>query len=243
MATKTHPSPHLTGSEPARRLALAERIFDRFHPVMGWLAALFILVIVGDTVVADESPFATVFTVAGWVIWGVFVADFLLRLAIAPSSVTFLRRNWWQIVFLAMPFLVLFRFLMAIRVARAGRLLSAAVRATRSAASNLRHRLATIGAVTVMVVLLSANVLYEFSGIKPYALALHDAAMATVTGEPITGSAGVTQVTEVLLALYSVIVFATVAGSLGAYFLERKAEGERRQQRNLRRLRRGGPRA
>ncbi len=216
-----------TRSDPVPRPVLAESIFDRLHPLMWWLAALFVLVIIGDTVVAAESPFATAFTIAGWVIWGIFVADFLVRLVIAPSSTTFLRRNWWQIIFLLLPFLALFRFFMAIRLARAGRLLSAAVRGTRSAAFSLRSRLATIAAVTVMVVLLSANVLYEFAGIRPYGAALHDAAMATITGELITGNVGVTQILEVLLALYSVVVFATVAGSLGAYFLEKRHEGDR----------------
>ncbi len=191
---------------------------------MAWLAALFVLVIVGDTVVGSESPFATIFTVTGWVIWAVFVLEFALRLAIAPSTAGFLARNWWQVVFLILPFLALVRALMALRVARAARLVSAAVRGTRSATTKLGSRLATLGAMTVMVVLLSANVLFEFGGITPYAMALHDAAFATIAGEPVSGTSGVAQALEVVLALYSVIVFATVAGSLGAFFLERNEE-------------------
>lgn len=191
---------------------------------MGWLAGVFVLVIVGDAVVRGESPFATIFTVAGWIIWGVFVLDFVVRLMIAPSRTSFFARNWWQLLFLVLPFLALFRFLMALRVARAGRLLSAVVRGTRSAAQNLRSRLAIVAAITVMVVLMGANVLFEFGGVTPYADALHAAALATITGEPIRDPNGVAKVMHLLLALYSVVVFASVAGSLGAFFLERRTE-------------------
>jgi voltage-gated potassium channel len=203
---------------------LAEFLYARLHPLMSWLAAVFVLVVVGDAIVRDEGPFATVFTVAGWIIWAIFVLEFVARLVLADSTAGFLRSNWWQVAFLVLPFLALFRFLMALRVARAGRLLSAAVRGTRSATTHLRSRLRAIAAVTVMVVLLSANVLFEFGEVHPYALALHDAALAAVTGEPISGTSGAKQIMDVLLGLYSVIVFATVAGALGAFFLGKQAE-------------------
>ncbi|HWC14255.1 MAG TPA: hypothetical protein VG929_06640 [Actinomycetota bacterium] len=210
----------------AERESLAESLFTRLHPVMAWLAALFLLVVVGDNLVRDDSPFATIFTMAGWVIWGVFVLDFVLRAVIAPSKSAFLRRNWWQVVFLALPFLALFRVFLALRVARAGRLLSAAVRSTRSATSKLRNRLTLVSAVTVIVVLIAANLLYEFAGVQPYGSALHAAALATITGEPIRAETPVAMVLNVVLALYSVVVFAAVAGSLGAFFLEQTAEDD-----------------
>lgn len=200
---------------------LAETIFSRLHPFMAWLAALFLLVVVGDAVVAGESPFATIFTVAGWVIWGIFVLEFFARMVIAPSAGTFLRRNWWQIVFLVLPFLALLRFLFALRVVRAGRLLSAAVRGTRSAAAGLRSRLATVGAITAIVILMSANLLYEFVGIDPYSEALYRAALAAIVGEPVGRQDGLAKVLDIILSLYSVLIFAAVAGSAGAFFLER----------------------
>lgn len=208
------------------RETLAEVLFARLHPVMAWLAGLFVLVVVGENVVRGQSPFAAIFTVTGWVIWVVFVIDFVLRLVIAPSTGAFLRRNWWQILFLALPFLALFRVFLALRVARAGRLLSAAVRGTRSAASKLRNRLALVSAITTVVLLIAANLLFEFAGVEPYGKALHAAALATIIGEKTGGTAVVALVLDVVLALYSVVVFAAVAGSLGAFFLEQTAEEE-----------------
>lgn len=216
----------VTKASDSRREEVAQDIFLRLNPVMGWLAGVFVLVIAGDAIVAGESPYATIFTVAGWCIWAIFVLDFAVRMMIAPSKRTFLRKNWWQVLFLVLPFLAFLRFFIAVRVARAGRLLSAAVRGTRSAASNLRNRLSTVAAVTTIVILLSANVLFEFGGIRPYGLALHDAAMATISGESTSGTNAVAQLLNVVLALYSVVVFAAVAGSVGAFFLERRAEDQ-----------------
>ena len=210
-----------------RRDRLAHEIFLRLNPLMGWLAVVFILVIVGDAMVDSESPYATIFTVSGWLIWAIFVVDFVVRLKIAPSTGDFLRKNWWQVLFLVLPFLAFFRFFIAIRVARAGRLLSAAVRGTRSAASNLRNRLSTAAAVTVIMILLSANVLFEFGNIRPYGDALRAAALATIAGEPTVGDTAVAKILDVVLALYSVVIFGAVAGSVGAFFLERRAEDEK----------------
>jgi len=211
-------------ADAQQRESLAESIFTRLHPVMAWLAGLFVLVIVGENLVKDESPFATIFVVSGWLIWAVFLVEFVLRLLIAPSKVVFLRRNWWQVLFLALPFLALFRFFLALRVARAGRLLSAAVRGTRSAASKLRNRLSLVSAVTMIVVLVAANVLFEFGGVEPYGRALYAAALATIIGEPTRGPNPISMVVDVVLSLYSVVVFAAVAGSLGAFFLEHPEE-------------------
>lgn len=76
----------------------------------------------------------------------------------------------------------------------------------------------------MMVILLGANVLFEFGGVTPYADALHAAALATIAGTPVPADSGVTKVMDVVLSLYSVVVFAAVAGSLGAFFLERGSE-------------------
>ena len=46
--------------------------------------------------------------------------------------------------------------------------------------------------------------------------------MATVTGASLGVSDGFAQVLEILLAAYSAVIIATIAGALGAYFLEAK---------------------
>ena len=66
--------------------------------------------------------------------------------------------------------------------------------------------------------------LYVLGAYDEYAEALHDAALATVTGEPLPRANQVADVLEVVLAVYSVAVFATLAGALGAFFLGRPSD-------------------
>ncbi len=44
-----------------------------------------------------------------------------------------------------------------------------------------------------------------------------------MTGEPLSSQAGMARVMELVLAAYSVIVFAALAGMLGAYFMHSRA--------------------
>lgn len=184
------------------------------------LGIIFLLVVLVDTVAELSGPLATAFDVAGWAIWAVFVLEFGLRVVIAPSTGDFLRRNWWQLVFLAVPFLRFTRILARLRVARLGRVITSAVRTTRTAGAKLSSRLGWLSSVTAVVILAASQILYVSAAYDRYGDALHDAALATITGEPMGSQAGLARVLEVALALYSVVVFATLAGVLGAYFLE-----------------------
>lgn len=207
---------------------VAEAIAEHLDGPMTALGIVFLLLVVAETVSAPRGALGTAFTVAGWLLWATFVAEFLIRLVIAPSTAAFLRRNWWQVVFLALPFLRFARIIARLRlrpVVRAGRVVSSTVRGTRIAARELTGRAAWLLTVTVIVVLTSSQLLYQFAGYTSYAQALHDAAYATVTGEPLSAQSAVARVAELVLAVYSVVVFAALAGMLGAYFLKSQAPG------------------
>lgn len=218
MATR----PPVLRREPSERERLARELSERLDAPVTVLGVIFLLVVLVDTVAEPAGLLATVFDVAGWVIWAVFVLEFVLRAIIAPSTSAFLRQNWWQLIFLALPFLRFGRILARLRLARLGRVVSSAVRTTRSAGAKLSGRLGWLSAVTVIVILATSQILYEFAAYDRYGDALHDAALATITGEPMGSRAGLARVLEVALALYSVVVFATLAGVLGAYFLENR---------------------
>ncbi|PWR07640.1 hypothetical protein DKT69_34410 [Micromonospora sicca] len=55
-----------------------------------------------------------------------------------------------------------------------------------------------------------------------YGKALHDVTLTTISGEPLTATDTFAQVLELVLAAYSAVVFATLAGALGAFFLSRQ---------------------
>lgn len=214
------------GRAPGERERFEERLAERLDPVMTVLGVLFLLVVLGETVAHEESPLREVLFWTGWVLWATFVAEFLLRLTIAPSVARFLKRNWWQVLFLALPFLRFVRLLRAFRVTRAGRILSSAVRGGRTAGRTLTSRLVWLVVVHLIVVLASSQLLFEFGSYASYGAALHAAALASVSGEPLGDGAGLAAVMDVGLAIYAVVVFAALAGALGAFFLERRSESE-----------------
>lgn len=226
----TESAPRPAATEPANgneRLRAAETLAGRLDKPMGILGVIFLFVVLGQ-LTATEPVMVRVFTAAGWVFWAVFVTEFLLRAYIAGFGKAFWRRNWWQVIFLLVPFLRFIRALQALRIvrlarlARYGSILSAGVRGSRSAGKLLTSRIGWLTAVTAVVILASSQLLYATGEHDSYAESLFQSAMAAVTGNGITGTSTFSRIIQVLLAIYSVAVFATLAGTLGAYFLREK---------------------
>lgn len=220
MSSRTTPLP----AQQAEREEAAERLAARLDRPMGLLGVLFLFVFLGQMLVS-EPGWSRALSIAGWVFWTVFVAEFILRAYIADFQKAFWRRNWWQVIFLLVPFLRFIRALQAVRVlrvarvARVGGILSAGVRGSRSAGRLLSSRIGWLAAVTAVVILASSQLLYAFESNTDYTSALYEAALATVTGTGITTEDPFSKVVHLVLAVYSVGVFATLAGSVGAYFL------------------------
>jgi voltage-gated potassium channel len=204
----------------AERERLAEAIAERLDRGMTALGVIFLLLVFADTLAEPGTGLSTFLTWTGWVIWAVFGVEFLARMTVAPSTTRFLKKNWWQALFLVLPFLRFLRLLRLFRVARGGRVVSSAVRVGRSARQKLAGRVAWLAAITAIVILSSSQLLYEFGGYEDYGRALHDAAHGSITGQPLTDPSGFAGVLGVALAIYSVVVFAGLAAGLGAYFLE-----------------------
>ncbi|TQN42204.1 voltage-gated potassium channel [Blastococcus colisei] len=197
-----------------------EGLAHRLDKPMGVLGLVFVLVVLGQSL-AREPWLVTTLTVLGWLFWAVFVAEFAYRALTARDRRRFWARNWWQLIFLAVPFLRFARAFTLLRAARVGGVLSAAVRGSRSAGRLLTGRIGWLVAVTGVVVLAASQLLYVVGAYDSYGPALYDTALATVSGEPLSAAGGFARLLDVALAVYSVAVFATVAGALGAFFLER----------------------
>lgn len=206
----------------ARRDDLADTIADRLDLPVTAAGAVFLLLVLAETVSSPGGAVGAAFTVLGWTLWALFVVEFVVRLVVAPSTADFLRRSWWEVVFLAVPALRFVRALRVLRAARIGRVVSAAIRSGRTAGRKLTSRAATLATVSVIVVLASSQLLHELGYGAHYADALHAAALATVAGEPLPGAGGAARVIGVLLVSYSMVVFAALAGTIGAYLLERE---------------------
>lgn len=210
------------------REELAERIADRLDMPITAAGVVFLLLVLAETISEPKGAVGTVFSVTSWVLWTLFVGEFLLRLVIAPSTSKFLKRNWWQLLFLAVPAFRFVRALRVLRAARVGRVLSSAVRSSRTAGRKLSSRLATLGVVTIVVVLATSQLLFELGTYDSYADALDAAALATIAGQPFFPEHAALRIVQIIVIAYSVVVFAGLAGTVGAYLLERKDDDDRR---------------
>lgn len=206
-------------SSADRRDVWAEELLDRLTPVMSALGILFLLVVFGEQFARAGGKLSVLLTILGWALWAVFATEFVARMVVAPDTSRFLRRNWWQLLFLVLPFLRVLRLIRAVRVLRTGRVLSSAVRSSRSAQQVLGGRVGWLAVVSAITVFGSSQLLYQFGDYRTYADALHAAALAAITGEPLGRPDSFSRILEVVLAVFSVVVFATLAGTLGAYFL------------------------
>jgi len=210
------------------REELAERIADRLDVPITAAGVVFLLLVLAETISDPRGLVGTIFSITSWVLWALFVGEFLLRLVVAPSTSTFLKRNWWQLFFLAVPALRFVRALRVLRAARVGRVLSSAVRSSRTAGRKLSSRLGALGVVTIVVVLASSQLLFELGDYGSYGDALDDAALATIAGEPFFPEHAVLRVVQIVVVAYSVVVFAALAGTVGAFLLERRDDDDRR---------------
>ncbi len=221
---------HPDDEETRGRLQKAEALARRLDKPLGVLGVVFLLVVLAQLLATDPVLLA-VLGVVGWTFWLVFVAEFLLRAHLAGYRAAFWRRNWWQALFLLVPFLRFFRAFQALRALRVARIasfggaISAGVRGTRSAGRLLTSRIGWLVAVTAVVILVSSQLLYIAGSHVDYAVALHQSALATVAAEPIDAPGLFPRLLEVVLAVYSVAVFATLAGSIGAFFLQGGGRG------------------
>lgn len=213
-------------SSRTERVEAAEILATRLDRPMGFLGVVFLFVALGQLLVT-EPGWVRILSITGWVFWALFVAEFVLRAYIAGFQAEFWRRNWWQVIFLLLPFLRFIRALRLARITRAtrvGGILSAGVRGSRSAGRLLSNRIGWLVSITVVVILAASQLLYVMGSETDYTTALYEAALTTITGTGITTDDPFAKLLHLILAVYSVAVFATLAGSLGAFFLHDREE-------------------
>lgn len=174
----------------------------------------------------------------GMAIWVVFVLDFLLRLALAPRRLTYLRHNWLTLIAVAVPPLRVFRLARALRLLRFGRglllvrVLASLSRGARTLGRTMRRRgLGYVVLLTTVVVLVSAAGMYAFEtgpqgrAFASYAEALWWTAMLMTTlGSDYWPRTPEGRVLSLLLAVYAVAVFGYIAGALASYFVDQDAD-------------------
>lgn len=221
-ATAHPPQPQLT-RQRWRLICQLDRIFETPLAVLGfvWLALL----------VLELTGYESLLTRrASYVIWAIFLGDFLLRLALAPRKLGYLRRNWITALALAIPALRALRWarmLRALRAARGLRLLRILTSLNRGMSSlrrsMARRGLGYVAALTLIVTFAGAAGMYAFEnlpgrqGLSSYAEALWWTAMIMTTmGSEYWPHTAEGRVLALLLALYAFAVFGYVTAAVAS---------------------------
>lgn len=228
-------------AERLRTLAQLEEWLERPMLVLGfvWLGLL---------VLEFTRGLSPARELLGTVIWVVFVAEFALRLALAPDRGAYVRRNWLGAVSLVLPALRVFRVVRVVRVVRAARATRVLAGATRGArlvrvVASVNRGMRALGrsfarrgfgylvALTLLVTVAGAAGMYAFerdlpggAGLASYGEALWWTAMLMTTlGSEYWPRSAEGRVLCVLLALYAFAVFGYVTATLATYFVGRDA--------------------
>jgi voltage-gated potassium channel len=199
------------------------------------LSLVWLLIVVWELVSGSTELLSTL----GTVIWVIFIAEFLVRLALAPVKGAFLKSNVLTIFALAVPALRVFRALRFLRAARAlrgirlVRIVGAANRSMNALKSTLERRgFGYVAGLTLLVLFLGAAGMLNFEngaevegGFTSYWAALWWTAMLlTSIGSqywPVTTEG---QVLTVLLSLYGLAVLGYITATVASFFIGRDAE-------------------
>lgn len=213
------------------RMDALEQLDAWLQTPMIFLSFIWLLLLIIEFVWGDIRLFA----IFGTIIWIVFIAEFLIRLTLAPGKAAFLRGNWFTVIALAVPAVRLFRVFRIARAARGLRLVrvvGAANRGMNALRTSMGRRgLGYVLGATVLVAFLGAAGMLAFEpasevegGFKSYGDALWWTAMLLTT----IGSAFWPLTVEgrllgFILSLYGMAVFGYITASLASFFIGQEA--------------------
>jgi voltage-gated potassium channel len=217
--------------EPTPRERLATLLERRLDLPMAFLALIWALFVAYE-LIAPPEQLGTLTTISN-VIWIIFLVEFFLKLIVSGKPLRYLRRHWPSVFFLMVPALRLLRGLRALRAVRllpAARVVGSSYRAVGTARSLLQGRLQFLLLASLVVIFGSGQLVFVLERGRTGAIdslgnALWFSANAVISGtivyEPVTL---VGRLLALLLTAYAIVVFASLAGTIGAYFVESRQE-------------------
>lgn len=222
------PAPDDAATSREHRAASLER---RLDIPMAILAGIWAAMVAYELIAPRDQ--LDVLTLVGNVIWVIFIVEFVVKISVSGRPLRFLKRNWPSVVFLVLPALRVLRIVRALRAVRvlpAARVIGSSYRAVGTASGLLTGRLQFLVAATAVVVFGGGQLLFVLERGRTGALttlgdALWWSANAAIAGglvyQPVT-LAG--RILAVVLSAYAVVVFASLAAAMGAFFVESRQE-------------------
>lgn len=233
--------------KPPEEKALEEERYEALHQLEEWLEGpvlvlgfIWLILLVVELLWGLNSFLEAVV----YVIWGIFVLDFVLRLVLAPHKLAYLRSHWLTALSLLLPALRLLRIarlarLLALsRTARSLRLVrvvSSLNRGMRALRSSMQRRgFGYVVALTLVVTLVGAAGMFAFEneavhpgGFRHYGDALWWTAMIMTTmGSDYWPQTAEGRILAFILSLYALGILGYVTATIATFFIGREAESE-----------------
>ncbi len=217
--------------EPSRRERAAALVEQRLDVPMAVLAVVWAGLVAYELIAPARQRGDL--AVVGNVIWALFVVEFGVKLWVSGNPVRFLRRRWPSVLFLILPALRVLRVLRALRALRllpAARVVGSSYRAIGTARSLLGGRIVFLVVTSAVVVFSGGQLLFLTERLAEgrgpgLGETLWWSANLALSGnlvfEPVSL---LSRLVSVVLSIYAVVVFATVAAALGAFLIESRAE-------------------
>lgn len=169
------------------------------------------------------------------IIWITFIADFVLRLFIAPNKKVFFKHNWITAIALVLPAARVLRFARIVRAVRSIRLvrvLTSINRGMRALGASMQRRgFGYVLALTLIVLFAGAAGMYAFEnrmdghGLQTYGESLWWTAMLMTTiGSEYWPASTEGRALTLVLSLYGLAMLGYIAGVLATFFIGRDAQ-------------------
>lgn len=226
----------------AERWALLERIDRSLEPVFIVLSAIWIALVVVELAMGGLPRTLDVLI---WVIWVLFIAEFLVGLVIAPDRLRYLRRSWLTALSLVLPALRILRVATALRLLRATRVvrsvgllrvLTSVNRGLGALGQTARRRgVGYAVAATALVLVVGAAGMANFESpaalaqdglagsgaLSDFGDALWWTAYTMTTGAPTVPVTAEGRLLGWLLSLYGLAIFGYLTAILASHFVGR----------------------
>jgi voltage-gated potassium channel len=227
--------------EESERYQALHQLEDWLETPVMILGALWLVLLVVE-LIWGLNPFLNTLV---YLIWGVFVVDFIIRLFLAPKKVEYLKQNWLTVLSLFVPALRIGRLARLIRLFRLSRAaqglrLVKVVASLNRGMNILRNTMRRRGfgyvmLLTLIVILVGAAGMYAFEqpsavaaqtgqqnaeGLQNYSEALWWTAMVVTTmGSQYWPQTGEGRLLTLLLSIYGFAIFGYVTATLATFFL------------------------
>ena len=209
--------------KPERRELLLARVERATEVPMLVLAVIFLAVIALPEVVDVSQPTWEILDGVGWLIWGAFAIELLIRIYLAPDRRRYLVSHWIDVLAVAIPFLRPLRVLRVVVVfARFWQQLRRVLR---------RRTFSLVGATSLLAVAVAATLVYsaerDGEGLIqsfPDALWWGISTITTVGYGDVYPKTAAGRGVAVFLMLMGISLFGVLTARIAAFFVESDEE-------------------